>query len=381
MYDKLAGNSKLWHHEMLDKREVLDAEPLLNSRNLVGGASYFDAATDDARLTLANVLSAREYDAVAANYVRAIKINPGKPNGIRVRDELSSQEFEVRARLVVDATGPWASSAATKKSKGTHIAVERSLVDNREALTVLSPIDERVMFILPAGDFTIIGTTDSWTAESPDSVKAEPGEIDYLLRSAREYFPEHYLSHDHVIAAWAGLRPLAATHTRGNPTAVSREHRIARDKSGAIRVSGGKLTTYRSMAAEITDEIQRALHQAKSKSPTATESLPGAGRQDSIKEIVAENPALGEPITPGHPAVRAEIEFACSNELALTIGDVLIRRTHVAFETADHGRSAAKMVADEMAFLSSWSEKEKSDQILRDTEESDRIFGNATAAP
>lgn len=374
-YDRLAGYSRLWNHEMLDARSVLENEPALNPKDLLGGAAYFDASTDDSRLTLANVLSAREYNAVAANYVRAIKINPGKPNRIRVRDELTSEEFEAQARVVVDATGPWGSSASVQKSRGTHIAIERSLVQNQDAVTVLSPVDQRVMFVLPAGSFSIIGTTESWTSEPPDEVKATEPEIDYLLRSARQYFPENYLSRDHVTAAWAGLRPLAVSHARGNPGAVSREHRIARDRSGTIRVSGGKLTTYRSMAAEITDEILRALRRGKTDSTTASEQLPGADRSSDLKELVLHNPALGEPVTADHQAIRAEIEYAVSSELAHTIGDVLIRRTHVAFETRDHGVLAANAVAEDMALLFGWSKKEKSDQLRRYSEEAARIFG------
>ncbi len=375
LYDRLASSPSLWHHERLDTRGVLENEPALNPKDLLGGASYFDATTDDSRLTLANVLSAREYGAVTASYVRAIKVNPGKPNGIRVRDELSSIEFEVRARIVVDATGPWGLGSATRKSKGTHVALERKLVDNHEALTILSPLDGRVMFILPSGDFTIVGTTDSWTSESPDTVRADPAEIEYLLRSARAYFPEHYLSPEHVVSAWAGLRPLVASKTRGSPTSVSREHKITRDRSGTIRVSGGKLTTYRSMAAEICDEIQHGLGRGKSNSETASESLPGARRLEHLNEIMADDSALALPIDPDHPARRAEIGYAASNELALTIGDVLIRRTRIAFETRDHGRAAAVVVGDELAKLFAWSKKEKCDQLRRYAAESDRIFG------
>ncbi len=374
VYDRLAGYPKLWHHEKLDARDVLEIEPALSSKDLTGGASYFDACTDDSRLTLANILSAREFGAEAANYVRAMKVNPGKPNGIRVRDELTSIEFEVRARVVVDATGPWASEARTQKSKGTHIAVERSLVNNRDALTIVSPVDGRVMFILPSGNFTIIGTTDSWTSESPDEVHASSAEIDYLLRSARAYFPDHYLSQDHVTSAWAGLRPLVAAHKRGNPSAVSREHRITRDRSGTLSVSGGKMTTYRSMASEICDEVQRGLRSGRSRSSTAAEMLPGAARSDDIKEMIAGDSLLELPLAEGHAATRAEVRYAASNELAMTIGDILIRRTHVAFETPDHGCSAAAIVAEELASMFEWSKNEKSDQLRRYKAETDRIF-------
>lgn len=375
MYDRLAGYSKLWHHEKLDAREVREYEPSLNPQELTGGASYFDACTDDSRLTLANVLSAREFGAEAANYLRAVKVNAGKPNGVRVRDELTSIEFEIRARVVVDATGPWASDARTQKSKGTHIAVARELVGNRDALTVLSPVDGRVMFILPSGKFTIVGTTDSWTTESPDDVRPSRAEIDYLLRSARAYFPENYLSEDNVTSAWAGLRPLAATHKRGSPSGVSREHRITRDRSGTIAVSGGKMTTYRSMAAEICDEIQRALRSGKSASTTDKEMLPGANRVADLEALIADDAPLANPIVDGHSATRAEVHFAASSELAMTIGDVLIRRTRVAFETADNGESAAHAVADDLSLLFGWSKKEKSDQLRRYRAETDRIFG------
>lgn len=380
VYDRLAGHSRLWRHEKLDARGVLENEPSLNPKNLTGGASYFDAAADDSRLTLANILSAREYGAEAANYLRAMKVNPGKPNGVRVRDELSSIEFEIRARVVVDATGPWASEARTQKSKGTHIAVDRALVNNRDALTVLSPVDGRVMFILPSGNFTIIGTTDSWTAETPDDVHALPAEVDYLLRSARAYFPEHYLSAEHVVSAWAGLRPLVASIARGGPTSVSREHKITRDRSGTVSVSGGKLTTYRSMAAEICDEVQRALGSGRSKCTTATEILAGSGRIDILRELIHENPRLGEPLVGDHAATRADLRYAVSSELAQTIGDVLIRRTRLAFETADHGRRAARIAAEEMASLFGWSEDEKRDQLSRFETESNRIFGIGPSA-
>lgn len=375
VYDRLAGYSRLWHHEKLDARGVLENEPSLNPKDLTGGASYFDACTDDSRLTLANVLSAREYGAEAANYVRAMKVNPGKPNGVRVRDERTSIEFEIRARVVVDATGPWASEARTQKSRGTHISLDRTLVNNRDAVTVLSPVDGRVMFILPSGNFTIVGTTDTWTSESPDDVQASASEVDYLLRSARAYFPEQYLSGDHVTSAWAGLRPLVASGTRGSPSAVSREHRITRDRSGTISVSGGKMTTYRSMASEICDEIQRALKSGKSASTTQTEMLAGSARNPDLADLVQENPGLGQRLVPSHEATRADVRYAASNELAQTIGDVLIRRTRVAFETADHGRVAANVVADEMASLFDWSKNEKSDQLRRFEAETNRIFG------
>lgn len=373
-YDRLARYPKLWRHERLDKKSVMEFEPALNPGDLRGGAAYFDAATDDSRLTLANIVSARAHGAATANYMEAVRINPGKPNAIRVRDELDSIEFEILARTVVDATGPWAAQTGPVKSKGSHIVVPRTLVGNTEAVTLLSPIDGRVMFVLPSGDFTIIGTTETWTSESPDTVRPSRNEVDYLLRSARTFFPNTYLCEDHVVAAWSGLRPLVTGNSQSNPTAVSREHKITREKSGMIRVTGGKMTTYRSMAAEVTDHIQHSLGDRVGKSGTGSEVLPGGTRRTDLSDLIAREPALAAPIIENHPATMAEVRFAVTDEMAVTISDILIRRTRVAFETTDHGLAAAAPVADQIAPLLGWTAKQKSDQLRRYAADTDRMF-------
>jgi glycerol-3-phosphate dehydrogenase len=124
---------------------------------------------------------------------------------------------------------------------------------------MISPDDGRVMFALPSGSETIIGTTDLRTDESPDDVKPSDSEVDYLLRAANFYFPDARLTTDDVISKWAGIRPLAKAPPGMSPSSISREHRISRDSAGMIVVTGGKLTTYRSMAAEIVDEVERTI--------------------------------------------------------------------------------------------------------------------------
>ena len=176
----------------------------------------------------------------------------------------------MRARVIVNATGVWDNEFSTDKrarrhrgSKGAHIAVPRERIGNRDALTLISPVDGRVMFCLPAGPQAIVGTTDTWTDESPETVHASAADVDYLLRSANAYFPRARLTREDVVSAWAGIRPLASA-TAANPSAVSREHSIVTDGSGVINVTGGKLTTYRSMAAEIVDRVQQALGKERS---------------------------------------------------------------------------------------------------------------------
>jgi len=260
VYDMLAGKARGRRHRALNRDGVLALEPELRGQNLVGGMSYFDAATDDAGLTRANVKSAIAHGAVAVNFakVESITATAGKGDGALVRDALDGGSARVSARVIVSATGPW----QAKGTKGSHIVVPRLRVGNQFAVTMISPDDGRVMFTLPSGDCTVIGTTDLRTDESPDDVKISDAEIAYLLRAANFYFPDAHLTPDDVTSTWAGIRPLAAAPPGTSPSSISREHRISRDSKGMIVVTGGKLTTYRSMAAEVVDEIEKRLRRS-----------------------------------------------------------------------------------------------------------------------
>ena len=271
VYDMLAGKARGRRHHSLDRNGVLELEPELREANLVGGMSYFDAATDDAGLTLANVKSAVSHGAIAVNFARveSITASAGKGDGALVRDTLDGGSVRVAARVIVSATGPW----QAKGTKGSHIVVPRLQVGNNSAVTMISPDDGRVMFTLPSGDDTIIGTTDLRTDETPDNVTASEAEIAYMLRAANFYFPDANLTPDNVTETWAGIRPLAEAPPGTSPSSISREHRISRDKKGMLVVTGGKLTTYRSMAAEIVDHVESQLGRAHQQSRTDLEPL------------------------------------------------------------------------------------------------------------
>jgi glycerol-3-phosphate dehydrogenase len=271
VYDLLAGKRRGRRHHSLDKAGVTELEPKLRTDNLRGGASYFDAATDDAALTRANVTSASKHGAVAIDFakVESTTATSGKVDGAMVRDMVGGGSIRVRSRAVVSATGPW----QAKGTKGSHIVVPRMKVGNVSAVTMISPDDGRVMFTLPSGNETIIGTTDLRTDESPDDVKASDGEIAYMLRAVNYYFPDAKLTTGDILRTWSGIRPLAAAPPGTSPSSISREHRISRDKDGVIVVTGGKLTTYRSMAAEIVDEIEKILGRTHTECRTDTESI------------------------------------------------------------------------------------------------------------
>ena len=403
-------------HERLDAGAVRASEPALRTEALVGGARYWDAATDDVRLTLATVLSAQRAGAVVLNHAAVVGLlrHDGRVAGATVTSAPNGVTTTVHASVVVNATGPWSdeiermadagAGAAVRGSKGVHVSVARSRIGNTSAVTLTAPQDGRVMFVLPAGRYTIIGTTDTYDATQPDDVQATQRDVAYLLEAANHYFPEARLTEQDVVSAWAGIRPLAAQGATGAPSSASREHSIVETAPGLLRVTGGKLTTYRSMAAEIVDMVERALGRRPSASRTATLPLAGGDLRDVQEEVAhavretgdeaiarrlvqaygsawhgvwsltQADPALETPVEPGLPYLHAELLHAVTHEQALTLGDLLIRRTPVAFETFDHGRSAARRIAHAAARWLRWSLEETDDAVAEYDAESMRIF-------
>jgi glycerol-3-phosphate dehydrogenase len=367
---------------LLGVRKTLEREPSLQTKRLKGGAVYYDAATDDCRLTVATAIAAADSGAVVVNHVRATQVlrDGGRAIGAEVKSRHTDEAGEVRARVIVNATGVWQNTgnaidrgARSRGSKGVHIAVPRERIGNRDAITMISSVDGRVMFCIPAGTQAIIGTTDTWTDESPEDVHASTADVDYLLRSANSYFPEARLTFDDVVSAWAGIRPLVATQSN-NPTSASREHSIVTDKSGVVSVTGGKLTTYRSMAAEVVDRVQQALGQNVTHAPTDTTALVAEFGDDEVSRVAAMDPRLSEPLVPGLGYTGAHLVYGVKRAMAKTLSDVLIRRLHVAFETPDHGKSVAPRAAEIIGPLLGWDETTKRARISEYNADVERIF-------
>ncbi|MFL5612840.1 MAG: glycerol-3-phosphate dehydrogenase [Gemmatimonadaceae bacterium] len=419
LYDALALFRNVGTHRRLTARQLATREPELRHDGLLGGARYFDAATDDARLTLANAIGAREAGALVVNHasVRELIVDDGIARGARVEEILSGTHIDIRASVIVNATGPWSDElqrlddsyqrqtrAGVRGSKGVHVTVARDRVGNHGALTLLSPNDERVMFILPSGRQTIIGTTDTFTDSPPDQVRASESDVAYLLSAANSFFPAAHLTRQDVISAWAGIRPLIAGGAgESDPGNASREHAIAESTRGIVSITGGKLTTYRVMAAEVVDVVlQRLGKRVTSRPPTRSTPLPGgdlayideavsaADRTTADHELASHLvhsygsrwPAVMEQIAaPGgadHIAgtryTLGEMRYIAQCELAYTLGDILLRRTHLGFETRDHGLESADRVASGVADILGWAPNDVAKQVAAFAEDVTRIF-------
>ncbi|HSG00120.1 MAG TPA: glycerol-3-phosphate dehydrogenase/oxidase, partial [Vicinamibacterales bacterium] len=296
LYDLLATFRNVRRHDWLGKQAVGRREPGLRDRDLVGAGVYYDAQCDDARLTLATVRDAAAHGARVLNYasVKEFRLADGRIRGAVIRDELSGEEITVQARQVVNATGPWADhvrrlgdprcTPIVRLTRGTHIAVARERLGNHGAVTLTSPVDGRVFFVLPWRHLTYIGTTDVDFGD-PDGVRPTGNDVTYLLSSANALFPGSRLASEDVWCAWAGLRALVRGAPGQPESTVSREHLIDQLPCGLLSIVGGKLTTYRAMAEAVVDRIvtiERGRGGGRDTRPcsTHTAALPGGEVRD-----------------------------------------------------------------------------------------------------
>lgn len=416
-YDALSLFRNVGSHAGASRREILRREPALRQEGLLGGAEYWDAATDDVRLTLANVLAAAEAGAVTLNHAPVTAFlhdGGGRVHGARITDAVTGAVVAVSARVVVNATGPWSDATrqlddgvahdAVLGSKGVHIAVPHRRVPVTDALTLLHPADGRVFFILPSPVHTIIGTTETPAERGPHDVRANRRDVQYLLQGANHFYPSAALTAADVISAWAGIRPLVA-HAGTTANDASREHLIATASSGLVSVTGGKLTTYRAMATEIVDTVERALGRPVTPSMTGDAALPGASDRhieaehlaahDVIPEaetadqlvraygtrwrlvwgLVEREPLLGDRLDPDLPYIPAEVLWAAATEGAWTVADVLVRRMPIAYERRDAGRALAPAVARLLGRAHGWDDATVAAATVAYEGEAARLFG------
>lgn len=407
LYNALA----LWRppasRRRIDARALLSDAPHLRSAGLLGAQAYVDCQTDDARLVLEHVLDAADAGAAVANYVRVeslLRDRRGRAQGACVLDLESGARFDIQARLVVSATGPFTDAFLAgvhpprlRPTLGVHLVFDAArLPHGGRALVLRSPRDNRLFFVLPAGARTIVGTTDTdWTPiengrpvgrapQIADEIRARGTDVAYLLEAVGHAFPALGLGPDDVVSTFAGLRPLLAraAHT---PSETSREHEVVFGPDRVLRIAGGKLTTLRRMGEEAVDRALEGLASAGFEGTvqpctTATRPLPGGAARGSILDVgrlgagvaehlaaaygarlpglmtlLSETPVLAARIDPALPFLWAEVVHAARYDHARTLADVFARRTTIFRDARDQGLGAAAQAAELLGAELAWS--------------------------
>ncbi len=427
IYDALALFRNYENHRGVTKDEVRTLLPAFDTSRLTGGVLYYDYRTNDARLTLENVISASEAGAAILSRARAVAPIFDRSQGSRrlagatIRDELTGETFDVRATIVVSATGPWTDEVLRtlgverlgehphlRPTKGVHIVVPSEKLPLKSAAALTHPRDGRVLFALPYEERSVLGTTDTdWNA-SADGVRVESSDVDYLLEVASVLFPASKLTRADVISSWAGLRPLMNADAV-KASSVTREHRILTTPEGLIAIFGGKLTTYRKMCEELADDVAKVLekrgHRALKSGRTDSVPLPGAEglstdedlqrvaelamQQTGLDHIAAMHLAetygaratglldriardttgrLRQRVDAGLPFLWVEIEWAAEREMALSLEDIFVRRTGLFYRALDNGLSAAAQAATLLGAVLGWNAKRCEEEVVRYTD-------------
>jgi glycerol-3-phosphate dehydrogenase len=416
MYDLTGGLRIGKVHRRLKAPAARAHMPTLGDR-LAWAYLYYDAQTDDARLTLTLARTAAlDHGATVVNHAGVtglLRGADGRVTGAVV--DHGRGNVEARARAVVNATGVWADDVRAldegthphtlRPAKGIHVTVPWDKVRNDIAAVVPVPKDRRSVFVVPwpgtdgtvggPGSVTYIGTTDTDYDGDVDDPQCTAGDIDYLLAALNNSVTEP-LSRDDVLATWAGLRPLVSDAGSARTADLSRRHRVSVSGAGMVTVTGGKLTTYREMAEDAVDAAVETMGEPRPggsrRSRTRSLRLRGAdgwdrareadlhlaerygGEASVIEAMVAADPVLGEPLVPGLPYRRAEAVYAVRYEMATTLDDVLSRRTRARLRDRDATAAAAADVAALVGAELGWSDDERAAQVAayRDAAERER---------
>lgn len=393
LYDLLSGSAGIGRSRLLGRREVLERFPMLKSRDLKAGVLYYDGRFNDARMAVALALTAHERGAAVINHVGVIGFLKagGKIEGARARDSLSGEEFEVRARTVVNSAGPFvdevrrlddpSADPILRPSSGIHILLDKRFGSRSEGLLIPRTEDGRVLFLLPWENHVLVGTTDE-----PASVAGNPPvreeDVAYLLRHLRRQLDIEVTEGD-IKSAWSGLRPLVSDPGTVDTADLSRDHVIAASGSGLLTVAGGKWTTYRKMASDLVDYVVRERGPGRA-GPCTTDRIAVVGGsayepggEDRLvatyglpadvafhlnraygdrSPMVADSAAggLGGRLHPCHPFIEAEVIHAVRQELAMRVMDVLARRIPLAMLDREAARKALPRVVDLMAGELAW---------------------------
>jgi len=405
-YDLLSFRKTLPRHRMLSRDELLQEEPGLSAEGLRGGAQYYDAQVTFAeRLVLENIIAAEQAGAIVKNYciVDMIGLEDSTSINVAYVDKESDEKSRVKCRLLINASGPWVdrvlqtTGTRTRRlmggTKGSHIVVGNFNGAPNAAFYVEAAADGRPFFIIPWNGQFLIGTTDIRYGRDPDNARASNREIQYLLDETNRVFPEAALTTGDIHFAYAGVRPLPRKR-KGPESAITRKHIIKRHRQplrGIISIIGGKLTTFRNLAEQTVDRVDRKLNAGLLPCSTASTPLPGAvgideardrlqdytglskagqerllsiygGRASLILDLAESDPILAEAIDVNRSVLAAEVVFCIRHEFARHLTDLMHRRLMLGL-SADQGEAVVDAVAAIATTEFGWSEEQLHEQL------------------
>lgn len=349
LYDLLAWRYGIGKSRVLNRRQVLDRIPGLKPDGLRGGVSYYDCRFDDTRLLLELVKTADANKAVVMNYAKVTSFSRndlGAIDGVEFQDVEDGASYTASARRIVNATGVFSDSirklaepnaqSITSLSRGTHLVLGRQFMPAETALLIPKTVDGRVLFVIPWLDHVLVGTTDI-SINHPDlEPRASDDEIDFILDTAGRYLTSKPGRSD-ILSVFAGIRPLVRSEKKGSTASLSRDHFIEADDSIMLTITGGKWTTYRKMAADAIDRSMELGGFAGTLSKT-----------ESLK-IGDQSPSGAQDDGSFATNIEEHVRRFVREEMALTVEDVLARRTRVLFTDADAAVKLAPQVAAIMA--------------------------------
>jgi glycerol-3-phosphate dehydrogenase len=416
LFDKLAAVAADERHRILSRTEALAAEPRLNPERLQGAAVYPEYVTDDARLVLDTLKSAHHAGAVVVNHAPVVALG-GDATGrrIEIHDVESAVAITIRARVVVNAAGPWvdavrrmdadAPGPVLHLTKGIHLVFRAEDLPVRHCV-VMRAHDGRPLFTVPRGPWVYVGTTDTSYAGPLDEPDVTAEDAEYLFATLARSFPDLRLAPQHVVGAWAGVRPLIQEEGR-SPSEISRKDEIAVSAGGLVTIAGGKLTTYRRMAERVVEAALPLLGRTAPDARSGTEPLAGGdalgasehGGESTLPDdaqarlravhgsdagevrAVADDAAAWTPFAPGVPLSPAEVRHAVRREMACTLADVLERRSRVAFFATERACAIAADVAAVIAAELGWSAQRRDAEIAAFRRQCEARLGWRGAVP
>ena len=373
IYDLLSGNLSLGKTKVLSKNETIAHLPAINPDKLSGGILYLDGQFDDSRLCIDLAITASNKGASVLNYCKAIGFEKNKDKicQVNITDTLSGNEYSVKTKSVINATGVFTDAILqmddaerhnlVSPSQGIHLVVDKSFFPGTNAMMIPKTADGRVLFAVPWHDKVILGTTD--TPINITQIEPIPleEEIEFILKHINQYGKNTILRKD-VKSIYVGLRPLVRNKGKQRTSLLSRDHTLLIAPSGLVTITGGKWTTYRKMAQDAVDNAVFVSKQIKTDCKTK-DLLIGNNKEKEflIKEMIQNNPQLGEKIHENYPYLQADIVYGIKYEMALFVEDILARRTRLLFLDAKAAMLAAPLVANILA-----TELQKNEQWIDD---------------